>query len=248
MSKAAITTLVLGTITSVYLYKDYQTYMSMGPGGIPHNAVGWAIASLLKPVAFGKDVLSTKLYEASEEPSFLPENFPPNREGVRPAIGPHPIPHRQLDQLPSDEIKAALIQKYDSIGQKAESASAVYISMSHLEKHTTALYTKASQNTASAMAQSDALDTKGEFAHVHSTGDHSVHVILSPTDCKKVMDAGWGERHTFDGSAFVRAALKKPLPMTYLLIYAPRTEEEVETVSKILEASVTYMTGWNAEK
>lgn len=33
------------------------------------------------------------------------------------------------------------------------------------------------------------------------------------------------------------------LPAEYILIYAPRTEEEIQTVMQIISASVKFMTG-----
>jgi ureidoglycolate hydrolase len=94
-----------------------------------------------------------------------------------------------------------------------------------------------------------------EIAHIHHI-DHSLHVILSPADSKtgalffhlsmrphlnmklSAIDLGWAERHPLSGvSSFL------PLPNSYLLVYAPRDEEELDIVEHIIVASIGYMTG-----
>jgi len=82
-----------------------------------------------------------------------------------------------------------------------------------------------------------AKQNKREIAHVHTDGghgDYSLHLCLSPSDCKEVIEKKWGERMTLAGS-FV--------PNNYLLIYTPRTKEEVEIVKTILEGAIVFMTG-----
>lgn len=44
-----------------------------------------------------------------------------------------------------------------------------------------------------------AKSTNREIAHVHS-GDHSLHLCLSPIDCKEVIGKCWGERMSLAGS------------------------------------------------
>lgn len=79
--------------------------------------------------------------------------------------------------------------------------------------------------------------TKREIAHVHAgegSGEYSMHMCLSPTDCKEVITKKWGERMTLAG-VFV--------PHEYLIIYTPRTREEVEVVKSIVDAAIVFMTG-----
>lgn len=59
-----------------------------------------------------------------------------------------------------------------------------------------------------------------------------MHIILSPTDTKEVTEKGWGELHGLAGQG---AAAK-----TYMMIYSPRNEEELEITKKILEAAIKY--------
>jgi Family of unknown function (DUF5519) len=240
---------IVATFVGLYLRQDYNKFIAIGPGGLPYNIFGWAVSTfILKPIAWGVNLRSTSPYEGAKEPSYLSDDFPPAREGGRPTIGPHPVPHRQLDQLPSEEVKKVLDGRIRDVSERAKHKGIALVRESRLEKHTDALFiNEATRQTVSEGAKAAAIDTKGEFAHVHATGDHSVHVLLSPADCKKVLEAGWGERHAFDGSVVVKHVFHVALPMTYVLIYAPRTEEEVEIVVQIVKASMRYMTGHNID-
>jgi hypothetical protein len=78
---------------------------------------------------------------------------------------------------------------------------------------------------------------KREIAHVHTgvgSGDYSMHMCLAPTDCKEVITKKWGERMTLAGTL---------VPQEYLLIYTPRTKEEVAVVKGIVNAAIVFMTG-----
>ena len=82
-----------------------------------------------------------------------------------------------------------------------------------------------------------AAKTKREIAHVHAgvgSGDYSLHMCLSPTDCKEVITKKWGERMTLAGTL---------VPHEYLLIYTPRTKEELVVVKGIIGAAISFMTG-----
>ena len=63
-----------------------------------------------------------------------------------------------------------------------------------------------------------------------------MHVSLSPPDAKLVIERGWGERFGLSGSV---------LPVTYIMVYAPRPGEvkEAETVERIIRAGVKFMLG-----
>ena len=59
-----------------------------------------------------------------------------------------------------------------------------------------------------------------------------MHIIFSPSDTKEIIEKGWGELHGLAGQG---AAAK-----TYMMIYSPRNEMELEISKKILEAAVKY--------
>jgi hypothetical protein len=77
-------------------------------------------------------------------------------------------------------------------------------------------------------------------------------VILSPADSKKVIDAAWGQRHPLSGSTVFRKLVGEKralyLPEEYLLIYAPRNEEEIKIVLNIVKAAVGFGAGVEIEK
>jgi hypothetical protein len=64
--------------------------------------------------------------------------------------------------------------------------------------------------------------------------DGSMHIILSASDTKEVIEKGWGELHGLAGQG--RAA------KTYMMIYSPRNDMELRITKKILEAAVKYAT------
>jgi len=88
-----------------------------------------------------------------------------------------------------------------------------------------------------ATAHTIAKNMKREIAHVHAgigSGEFSIHTALSPLDCKKVIEAKWGERMTLAGTL---------MPQEYLIIYTPRTKEELEVVKSIVEGAIRFMAG-----
>lgn len=52
-----------------------------------------------------------------------------------------------------------------------------------------------------------------------------------------MIEKGWGERHPLSGARAIG------IPKEYIGIYAPRDEEELAIVEKIVIAAVSYMTG-----
>jgi hypothetical protein len=70
-----------------------------------------------------------------------------------------------------------------------------------------------------------------EVGHIHHF-DGSMHIILSPSDTKTVIEAGWGELHGLAGDG--------PAAKAYMMIYSPRNKEELAVTKQILEAAVRY--------
>ena len=107
-------TTIVGTVVAVGLasllgpvfWRDYNLFLSYGPGGLPHNALGWIVSGgFLRIISV--EMFSTARYEkSSDKRSWLPQLSP--RVGSRPQVGSHPVPQRQLAQLPDEEVKAVL--------------------------------------------------------------------------------------------------------------------------------------------
>lgn len=109
LSNQTIAILSIGSIVFINVtlaaYRDYKIYLSYGPGGLPYNIRGWFISScILRPC--GTEVFSTDLYDQNpDKRKWLSSEWPPYEREQRPRLGPHPLPQRQLDQLPEEECK-----------------------------------------------------------------------------------------------------------------------------------------------
>ncbi|KAL2001935.1 hypothetical protein VTN02DRAFT_951 [Thermoascus thermophilus] len=239
LNLAAIAIATLGLALVPVAYQDYQMFLSYGPGGVPYNVLGWlGVSLLLAPL--GSEMFSVDEYDRSpDKRSWLSDDegpIPP-REGGRPRVGPHVVPQRQLTQIPPEEMKlkltAAVRALYEANRHLLQLRPSVY------EKHTEALFLADGVRGNNPAGE----HSVGEVSHVHGTSDHSVHVTLAPQDCKKVLLAGWGQRHALDGSRILKrfGGPGKYLPREYILVYAPRTDAELQTVLRIVRASVGYM-------
>jgi hypothetical protein len=71
-----------------------------------------------------------------------------------------------------------------------------------------------------------------EVAHIHPQ-DYSLHVYLSPRDARLVIMKGWGLRFPVEWLA----------PSGWIMVYAPRSEEEVHLVRNIVEAACCFAVG-----
>lgn len=71
-----------------------------------------------------------------------------------------------------------------------------------------------------------------EVAHVHPN-DNSLHVYLSDRDARVVLEKGWGQMFAVSWMA----------PGGFVMVYAPRDEEEVEVVRGIVRTGVCFAVG-----
>ena len=237
---AAFASLAALVITPLAV-RDYLTYLSYGPGGLPYNVGGWFVTNLLRLVS--REQLSVRPYHDAAlylhgQSGHLPEDFP-RRRGLRPIVGPHPIPQRQLSQLPDGLMRQELVTSFTAFAKSLQIKGIVEVKQSLLERHHDALF-------APAMLQSQwhpvAQQTRGEIAHIHAGKDGSVHVVLHPRDCEVVIEKGWGQRHAFSGVGVMKMIAGFELPINYVLVYAPRDRGEVEVVMRIVETAVKFMT------
>ena len=60
-----------------------------------------------------------------------------------------------------------------------------------------------------------------------------MHMILGPNDAIAAIKAGWGERHGLAGIAL-------ELPVNYVMVYAPRGEDDLSVIGQLLEAAILY--------
>lgn len=74
-----------------------------------------------------------------------------------------------------------------------------------------------------------------EFAHVHPIPDGSLHLTLPPGLREEAIAAGWAEPHPLAGTPTISRQI--------VLICAPRTLDEAETVAGLVKASWAYARG-----
>lgn len=188
---------------------DYRAWLALGPGGLPTNPLGWVITTALR--LLGREPLSTGIYPSPQTALDLPD-----RQGPRPTIAHWPVPHRQLNQLLTTDARAASSAIADEIAAAGERR--LHVATSKFERRGPAVFvTEPDHNTPWLK------DARGEAGHVHAS-DGSLHLVLPPADARIVIERGWGERHPLCGAPIVG------LPNTYLLIYAPRDEQERDII------------------
>ncbi len=74
---------------------------------------------------------------------------------------------------------------------------------------------------------------------MHGKQDGSLHLVLSEADAALVLERGWGELHLMAGQRLRDLSL----PNGLIMIYAPRTMDEIVTVLRIVRASWAYAKG-----
>ena len=94
----------VGGTVGVATVRDYRRWRSLGEGGVPANAIGYVIVSLLRLVK--REPLSTKPYDVMRSDPYNQSwiSALPTRHGTRPSIDPHPIPQRQVDQHGANDV------------------------------------------------------------------------------------------------------------------------------------------------
>ena len=211
-----------------WVVKDYREWRALGKGGVPYNLYGWMMVTRFRLEA--RDTLGTAIYRdrmgGPDDSIRLPDL--PQREGPRPRMGKHPVPHRQLDQKPvGDQARKLLDQVFDRFVEG--NGSYVRYAKSYYEKRNDAV-TLVDLNRSRPLARA----SQGEVAHIHPS-DGSMHMIFSPSDAMQVIDKGWGERHPLCGVP------RHNIPDTYLMVYTPRTAAEVTVVKALLRGAVEHV-------
>ena len=211
---------------AAWAVRDYKRWRALGPGGLPANVRGWLSMTRYRLQARDEletaSMLRTSPLALETYESVQAWQNPRPRPGTRPKVSPYPIPHRQLDQLPGQPTRAALKLLFDR--KVDEHAEAVEYALSHFERRHLAITLKAPASRVAGLAF-------GEIAHIHPS-DNSMHMVLSPRDAVAAVESGWGQRHGLAGLAV-------DLPETYLMVYAPRQEADLEMVEGLTAARLS---------
>ncbi|KLO79808.1 uncharacterized protein LW93_7252 [Fusarium fujikuroi] len=229
---AAAAGVIIGIPVFRIAAEDYRGYIALGPGGLPHNLIGWIGQILLKPLK--KEPFHTRCYDEKScekagpngHVAFLSEKDVPVREAPKPTIGKWTAPSRQL----TDMANQSLIEGYQSFlsSLASSSSSKLKIATSLAERRGPALFV-ASEKPSHPIAKR----AGGEIGHMHGS-DGSMHINLAPKDAKLVLERGWGQRHPLSGTV---------LYLGNVMVYAPRNEDELEVVKSITRAGVKFMLG-----
>ncbi|KAL6856553.1 hypothetical protein J3F83DRAFT_751965 [Trichoderma novae-zelandiae] len=213
---------------------SYRGFIDLGPGGLPHNVFGWLLQGALRPLAMANTLDQSvfqkpgicSLYEPHGTTRFLQGELAPRR-GDRPIIPDYVAPQRQITER-GDE---ALVDKMNSHLRDLAShrPETLAVRASGLEARDNPALWLVGTPLPKYLAKS----TKGEFVHVHP--EASSHMILSLSDAEEAMAKGWAELHPLSGVMGL-------IPLPYVMVYAPRDEEEFGVWTRFVDASVAFTT------
>ncbi|KAI1409475.1 hypothetical protein F5Y13DRAFT_90811 [Hypoxylon sp. FL1857] len=233
------TAAVLAAGTSIkllsHIIADYNKWYALGPNGIPLNIFGYLFQSAAHPFArldvrepapYDQDKLS-KRYGPLTLRSFLTTSLKP-RKGGRPEVPLYVGPHRQTTEGATPAIRSK--QEAFLHALAAANPSLIQVKPSNLEGPLfNGLW----------LADDIAIRNEirflhGEFAHPH--GEGSTHMVLSLVDAAAAIENGWAERHRMSG-------VGPMMPWGFVMIYAPRDDEELDLWKEFLVASARYVLG-----
>jgi hypothetical protein len=210
----------LTATTFRHFYIDYQSFMALGPGGTPKNILGYCKIKALGIFALRNPYQPPSSKESKQ--GLL--THLPGRKGARPSVAGI-APHRQSNQKSSQEMHAKLTKAIHSM---ATSNPHLFEGTSCFEKHGTGLFTKNSKRKTCG----------GEICHAHAS-DGSLHLTLHPADIKSMLEGGWGERHPLARGGW----FERFVPEGFVMIYAPRNDDELAVVLKIIHAATWFVEG-----
>ncbi|KAM0564168.1 hypothetical protein ACHAPJ_000377 [Fusarium lateritium] len=203
---------------------DYQNFLNLGPGGTPSTFSGYLRISWFRLLS-----LSDPFAAPTPDPTRLPTSGILRRQSLPYRPGPRPVvagiaPQRQLDQHGSRVCYRALRRSMAKLANRNPKKFGT--EKSCIEKHGLALFARHPVQT----------NCQGEICHVHDS-DHSMHMCLHPQDIKEVLDKGWGQRHPL---AWRSRFLKSPVSPDFVMVYAPRDDQELQITCSIIEAAIWY--------
>src|SRR3954464_9706908 len=142
----------------------------------------------------------------------------PSRAGTRPRTTPT-NPHTQLDQQPADaRLVEELARRAFALPDVVEEPSGISVPGAR------ALVLAPSEPA----GPPEAFLIGREFAHLHPDPDHSLHAMLPTETVAEAVDTGWAEPHP--------VALRGLIPPTAVMLYAPRDEEELDIIDRLVRA------------
>jgi hypothetical protein len=228
LNRSVIATLILLLPVPFAIHHDYKAYLSLGPGGTPSTFTGYLKIAYLRlfaiPDPFAPPIIRGDLLPAQGYFSTARIDLP-DREGVRPdVIGI--APQRQVNQPGDLTCYLNLRSALESLA--ASSPARIRTGTSCFEKQGLALFARKPLNAT----------CRGEICHVHHS-DRSLHMNVHPADAKVVLERGWGQRHPLAKGGWAGGYV----PREFIMVYAPRTKEELVCILRIIEAAAWWVAG-----
>ncbi|KZL72657.1 hypothetical protein CT0861_07431 [Colletotrichum tofieldiae] len=234
-----LTTILTSVSTSVLVWaiRDYRAYIALGPGGVPHNFGGWLFVTLgIRPFALSK-ASATWTGDYPDEGAHDEIKDLPQRKGTRAELGGI-VPHRQLSQHAPERMREYIQNLFANAA--AQNLNLLESKLSLYERNNQALFVSP-EVLASSTPPTTSHTARGEIGHHH--GDLSVHMYLSPADAKLAIAKGWAERHRLALPRGSLLANRFHVADSYVMVYGPRDEEEMEVLAVVLKNGIRFMTG-----
>ena len=222
----------------LYLYHEYLAFKALGPGGTPQTIPGFLKVFALSFLGVARPYEVPRHYKTSPpEPGRL--RALPMRAGERPetrGIAPQRQVTQKGDAASYRALGGALQRLRWPEGWRLSRGPSVF------DTHSPALFAEKLHPSVAEIRVVEgcqhcdvgAQEKREEICHVHPSDGGSMHVTLCPGDMEVVIKAGWGERHPLARGGW----FERFVPEGFVLVYAPRSEEEVEVVMRIIEAAV----------
>lgn len=149
----------------------------------------------------------------------------PRRSGPRPAVTTG-MPHQQLGQQPAEEaVPRCLAQR-------------VFVPRTDVHEAPSRISVPGARalvlDEGVPTGPTEAFIVGREFAHLHPAPDHSLHMALPLDIARDAIAAGWAEQHI--------AAASGQAPPTVVMVYAPRDDNDIDVVLRLLDESYRFAT------
>ncbi|KAK0911044.1 hypothetical protein LTR91_014556 [Friedmanniomyces endolithicus] len=223
---AAVLLLAVVLPLARHLRDEYLSFVALGPGGTPTTLAGFVRVKVLSLFA---------LRDPYVPASHIPKRFQGSRgylvNGLPERRRPRPVtkgiaPHRQVTQRAPPALYAQLALAIENLA--ASSDSHFRLGTSCFEKNGTALFSRSPTKRTCG----------GEIVHAHPS-DGSMHLTLHPADARRVLEAGWGERHPLARGGW----WERFVPGGFVMVYAPVEEGEVGIVMEVVRAGAWFVNG-----
>ena len=258
--------LFISLLSSLYflILLDYRLFLSIGPGGTPSTPAGYIKITLLHLIARSKTNVLIPPPNCPRNLRFRPYfkslEVLPRRNKSRPRTAGL-APQRQITQKGSlQDVYNLATALRELVGKNP---ATIQEGRSCFEKHSIGLFLTPSladydlfnvhnnNNQPLTSSPSPSLTSSHsmlvqrnptcgippEIAHMHDS-EGSLHLTLHPRDAAIVIERGWGERHPLAGRWLLEG---------FMMIYAPKGEDELATVMEIVRAAAWWVGGVEVE-